>query len=166
MNNQEDTVKAFKEISSALTSTATLLKSFEERLNKLESSHIILRPTSEYKNDRFNYNPYNNVMKRDKIIECLLRLGASYKDLERMTKYKDCLQLKLKQMNYAGNFNFLEVSVFLDKNNLPQMNQDMKEAQQNILIICEQRHEEYERSRNNTTGDIYKNKLQLPTEDL
>jgi hypothetical protein len=143
---EEKMLNLFEQVSTGLMATANVLKSFEQRLNRLEGrNESLLKPTEYYhKNDQFNYNPYNNVMKREKILECLLRFGASYGDLQTMTNYKENLKNKLDYLNYSGNFNYYEVKQFLDRKGFPVMNDDMIEAEKSVLILCEQRKQDYE----------------------
>jgi hypothetical protein len=70
-------------------------------------------------------------------------------ELMNTTNYKNLLQQELKDINYTGKFNAIQLNEFLDKNNISLMpfNDDMQRIKEKVIQLCKERNEEYQRKK-------------------
>jgi hypothetical protein len=109
----------------------------------------ISKMTNSYEFHNCNYTPSNSknlnrFLKREKIIEFLLRFGFTEHILKNITNYKQSLENYLRNLNYKPPFKILDVQKFLEEKNIPEMNNEQEEIKLRILRVIQKRQEDYE----------------------
>jgi hypothetical protein len=111
--------------------------------NLIELSHRL----SKLEKNKWNYSspisPYNRLLKRDEIIEFLVRLDTPENNLTEITNYKQLLEDKLKDMNYKDKLQIISVQQFFKNNNIPEITDKQRLIKDNILELVKQRQEDY-----------------------
>jgi hypothetical protein len=111
--------------------------------NLIELSHRL----SKLEKNKWSYsspiNPYNRLLKRDEIIEFLVRLDTPENNLTEITNNKQLLEDKLKDMNYKDKLQLISVQQFFKQNNIHEMTEEQKLIKNNILKLVTQRQEDY-----------------------
>jgi chromosome segregation ATPase len=108
--------------------------------NLIEISHRLSK-LEKYKNNYSSIKPANRFLKRDEIIEYLIRLDVPENKLTETTNYLQLLKTTLDSMNYKGILLLNNIQQFFK--NIPEMNDDQKLIKTKILELVKQRQEDY-----------------------
>jgi hypothetical protein len=125
-------------ISQQINNIKENLIELSNRLSKLENAN------------KWNYssetviNPQTRFLKREEIIDCLLRLNANIDKIYNTTNYKQLLEDELKSRNFKGKINLLNTENFFKRNNIQEMNDDLKGVKEGIMEMIQKRRAEYE----------------------
>jgi hypothetical protein len=108
------------------------------RLSKLERNNKL----SYSSNKSSNFNPDNRFLKRDEIIEFLLRLGTNQDEIFKTTNYKELLEKKLKSRNYKGSMTYSNVRNYFTENDIPIITAIDEVVKKQVLELVKQRKED------------------------
>jgi hypothetical protein len=128
--------------------TSTEINYLSSQINNIKENLIELsHRLSKLEKNKWNYstpnNPYNRLLKREEIIEFLVRLDTPENNLTEITNYKQLLEDKLKDMNYKDKLQIISVHQFFKQNNISEMTDEQKLIKNNILELVKQRQEDY-----------------------
>jgi hypothetical protein len=108
--------------------------------NLIEMSHRLSK-LEKYRCSYSSIKPNNRFLKREEIIEFLVRLGIPENSLTKTTNYLQLLKTTLNSMNYTGNLLLNNIQQFFK--NIPEMNDEQKLIKNKILELAKQRQEDY-----------------------
>jgi hypothetical protein len=123
--------------------------SISQQINNIKENLIKLsnRLSKLEKLNKWNYssiNPQTRFLKREEIIDYLLRLNVAIDRLYNTTNYKQLLEDELKSRNFKGEINLLNTENFFKQNNIQEMNDDLKGVKEEIMEMIQKRRAEYE----------------------
>jgi hypothetical protein len=139
------------------------IQSLSREVANLKSIVCAIQLTNQkYDKNRFSYNPYKpyltkeefiksgRLMNRNEILTLLLRLSKTENELRSTRQYKQMLINELAELKYAGVFNYNQVLLWFEKNNIQLLpfNDDMDMIRSKILRFVEDREIEYQLRRN------------------
>jgi hypothetical protein len=122
-------------ISQQINNIKENLIELSNRLSKLETAN---------KWSYSSINPQTRYLKREEIIDYLLRLNVAIDKLYNTTNYKQLLEDELKSRNFKGEINLLNIENFFKQSNIQEMNDDLKGVKDGIMEMIQKGRAEYE----------------------
>jgi hypothetical protein len=117
----------------------------QETANKiLNKKRVVLKPKE------LAYNPLNRFMKREGIIEFLLRLTHTEETLTKITNYKYLLESNLKALKFDEDMMLINVMNLFKLNDIPELSDEQLLIKNKILELIEKRQKDYEAKINST----------------
>jgi hypothetical protein len=110
------------------------------KLSKIEKNNKWSYST----NKSSSFSPYNRFLKRDEIIEFLLRLGTNQDEIFKTTNYKELLEAELKSLNYKGTVTYLNVYNYFTEKEIPTITATDEVIKKQVLELVKQRKEDYD----------------------
>jgi hypothetical protein len=83
-------------------------------------------------------------MKREEVIEFLLRLTHTEETLTKITNYKYLLESSLKALKFNEDMMLINFMNFFKQNNIPELSDEQLLIKNKILELIEKRQKDYE----------------------